>query len=247
MGFILERSLGSCWAAICAQSQELIWLCSRGLSPGEKGQALCVLIPPAPHGELHKAQAARNTCWAAWAAGKPELAPCRSLLAQLFKDGFSQSLVISREGKKYPWAEHPKSLGTCVGVLCPFGVQTPGTVPTSAPPAHQDSACHRASTWECCPGTGQLLLLSSGLPLAAETQPCRAAAVPMALGFCCLAAQSLQCREQSANSMEKRTSVLPQGSFHTRIAPLIQPGMRSRVVSTAGASPPGSCIRSERV
>lgn len=126
----------------------------------KKGQARCVLIPVAPHSSLDKA------------ARLPEIPAGRfgqlgnlsrlpaDLLPQLFKDGFSQSLVISGEGKKYPWAEQPNSLGTCPGGLrwallvsvvsarSRFQtlsrhqpLQHAGTAPAAGHP-----------TWECFPG-----------------------------------------------------------------------------------------------
>lgn len=71
---------------------------------------------------------------------------CAAALRQLFKDGFSQSLVISREReKKYPWvkaSKQPENYSERSPFLCPFHVllhvpstrarskQTPDTVST---------------------------------------------------------------------------------------------------------------------
>lgn len=144
----------------------------------KKGQARCVLIPVAPHSSLDKA------------ARLPEIPAGRfgqlgnlsrlpaDLLPQLFKDGFSQSLVISGEGKKIPVGRAAKQPGNLSGraALGPFGEcgecpeQIPDTVPTSAPPARRDGACRRASHLGMLPWLrGHLLLLTSGLM---RLQPC---------------------------------------------------------------------------
>lgn len=62
---------------------------------------------------------------------------CAAALRQLFKDGFSQSLVISRErGKKYPWvkaSKQPENYSERSPFLCPFHVLL--HVPRVPPPA----------------------------------------------------------------------------------------------------------------
>lgn len=79
----------------------------------EKGQAQRVLIPETPQSSLDKATRLPEIP-AGW-VGETRAGSCGSALAQLFNDGFSQSLIISREGKKIPVGRAAKQPGNLSG------------------------------------------------------------------------------------------------------------------------------------
>lgn len=83
----------------------------------KKGQAHCVLIPLAPHSLLDKA-ARLPEIPAGWVRqlGNLSRLPADLCCQTYSRMGFLKVLSF-QEGEKYPWAEHPNSLGTSPGVL----------------------------------------------------------------------------------------------------------------------------------